>query len=75
MWEQVVMDLADDLLRSAAQNSKISIQRTQGGWLLLSALNTLGNHTNQQLSLIFGYMLIYTIFLYIELFTHLHLHI
>lgn len=44
MWEQVVMSLAEDLLRSAAQNSKISIQRTQGGWQLLSALNTLGNH-------------------------------
>ncbi|MCI4382874.1 hypothetical protein PGIGA_G00019750 [Pangasianodon gigas] len=39
---KVVMGLAEDLLRSAAQNSKISIQRTQGGWLLLSALNTLG---------------------------------
>ncbi|KAM9466485.1 HEAT repeat-containing protein 5A isoform 2-T4 [Clarias gariepinus] len=39
---KVVMDLAEDLLRSAAQNSKLSIQRTQGGWLLLSALNTLG---------------------------------
>lgn len=41
-WLQVVMTLAEDLLRSAAQNSKISIQRTQGGWLLLSALSTLG---------------------------------
>lgn len=39
---KVVMGLAEDLLRSASQNSKISIQRTQGGWLLLSALNTLG---------------------------------
>ncbi|XP_060789898.1 HEAT repeat-containing protein 5A isoform X3 [Neoarius graeffei] len=39
---KVVMSLAEDLLRSAAQNSKISIQRTQGGWLLLGALNTLG---------------------------------
>ncbi|GAA6076912.1 HEAT repeat-containing protein 5A isoform X1 [Tachysurus ichikawai] len=39
---KVVMSLAEDLLRSAAQNSKISIQRTQGGWQLLSALNTLG---------------------------------
>ncbi|XP_067223723.1 HEAT repeat-containing protein 5A isoform X1 [Chanodichthys erythropterus] len=39
---KVVMALAEDLLRSAAQNSRISIQRTQGGWLLLSALSTLG---------------------------------
>ncbi|XP_050989656.1 HEAT repeat-containing protein 5A isoform X1 [Labeo rohita] len=39
---KVVMTLAEDLLRSAAQNSRISIQRTQGGWLLLSALSTLG---------------------------------
>ncbi|KAI4902189.1 hypothetical protein NFI96_029558 [Prochilodus magdalenae] len=39
---KVVMNLAEDLLRSAAQNSRISIQRTQGGWLLLSALMTLG---------------------------------
>uniref|UniRef100_A0A671S2A3 HEAT repeat-containing protein 5A n=1 Tax=Sinocyclocheilus anshuiensis TaxID=1608454 RepID=A0A671S2A3_9TELE len=39
---KMVMTLAEDLLRSAAQNSRISIQRTQGGWLLLSALSTLG---------------------------------
>ncbi|XP_051578229.1 HEAT repeat-containing protein 5A-like isoform X2 [Myxocyprinus asiaticus] len=39
---KVVLNLAEDLLRSAAQNSRISIQRTQGGWLLLSALSTLG---------------------------------
>ncbi|XP_030626856.1 HEAT repeat-containing protein 5A [Chanos chanos] len=39
---KVLMGLAEDLLRSAAQNSRISIQRTQGGWLLLRALTTLG---------------------------------
>ncbi|KAL0968979.1 hypothetical protein UPYG_G00220780 [Umbra pygmaea] len=38
----MVIGLAEDLLRSATQNSRISIQRTQAGWLLLSALNTLG---------------------------------
>uniref|UniRef100_A0A674A4K2 HEAT repeat-containing protein 5A n=1 Tax=Salmo trutta TaxID=8032 RepID=A0A674A4K2_SALTR len=38
----VVMGLAEDLLRSATQNSRISMQRTQAGWLLLSSLNTLG---------------------------------
>ncbi|XP_052001078.1 HEAT repeat-containing protein 5A isoform X2 [Xyrauchen texanus] len=39
---KVVLTLAEDLLRSAAQNSRISIQRIQGGWLLLGALSTLG---------------------------------
>ncbi|KAJ7990914.1 hypothetical protein DPEC_G00291830 [Dallia pectoralis] len=39
---KVVMTVAEDLLRSATQNSRISIQRTQAGWLLLSSLCTLG---------------------------------
>lgn len=39
---QVVLDLAEDLLRSASQNSRISLQRTQAGWLLVSSLVTLG---------------------------------
>uniref|UniRef100_A0A9J8C5I9 HEAT repeat-containing protein 5A n=1 Tax=Cyprinus carpio carpio TaxID=630221 RepID=A0A9J8C5I9_CYPCA len=39
---KMVMTLAEDLLRSATQNSRISIQRTRGCWLLLSALSTLG---------------------------------
>ncbi|XP_053700963.1 HEAT repeat-containing protein 5A [Synchiropus splendidus] len=39
---RVVLGLAEDLLRSAAQNSRISLQRTQVGWLLLSSLLTLG---------------------------------
>ncbi|KAL4613050.1 HEAT repeat-containing protein 5A [Arapaima gigas] len=39
---KVVLSLAEDLLRSATQNSHLSIHRTQGGWLLLSALMTLG---------------------------------
>ncbi|KAK5857880.1 hypothetical protein PBY51_011093 [Eleginops maclovinus] len=38
----VVLGLAEDLLRSAAQNSRISLQRTQSGWLLVSSLITLG---------------------------------
>ncbi|XP_041668818.1 HEAT repeat-containing protein 5A isoform X3 [Cheilinus undulatus] len=37
-----VLDLAEDLLRSASQNSRISLQRTQAGWLLVSSLITLG---------------------------------
>uniref|UniRef100_A0A6Q2Y0Y9 HEAT repeat-containing protein 5A n=1 Tax=Esox lucius TaxID=8010 RepID=A0A6Q2Y0Y9_ESOLU len=39
---KVVIGVAEDMLRSATQNSRISIQRTQAGWLLLSALSTLG---------------------------------
>ncbi|XP_074548207.1 HEAT repeat-containing protein 5A isoform X2 [Halichoeres trimaculatus] len=38
----VVLGLAEDLLRSASQNSRISLQRTQSGWLLVSSLITLG---------------------------------
>ncbi|XP_035850336.1 HEAT repeat-containing protein 5A isoform X2 [Sander lucioperca] len=38
----VVLSLAEDLLRSASQNSRISLQRTQAGWLLVSSLITLG---------------------------------
>lgn len=37
------MALAEDLLCSAAQNSRLSLQRTQAGWLLIAALMTLGN--------------------------------
>ncbi|KAM7403791.1 hypothetical protein PAMA_004293 [Pampus argenteus] len=39
---KVVLGLAEDLLRSASQNSRISLQRTQASWLLLSSLITLG---------------------------------
>ncbi|XP_016355772.1 HEAT repeat-containing protein 5B [Sinocyclocheilus anshuiensis] len=38
----MVVSIAEDLLRSAAQNSRLSLQRTQAGWLLLGALMTLG---------------------------------
>ncbi|XP_075963534.1 HEAT repeat-containing protein 5A [Anarhichas minor] len=38
----VVLSLAEDLLRSASQNSRISLQRTQTGWLLISSFITLG---------------------------------
>ncbi|XP_078133588.1 HEAT repeat-containing protein 5A isoform X2 [Sander vitreus] len=38
----VVLSLAEDLLRSASQNSRLSLQRTQAGWLLVSSLITLG---------------------------------
>ncbi|KAM9355893.1 HEAT repeat-containing protein 5A isoform 2-T2 [Pholidichthys leucotaenia] len=39
---KVVLELAEDLLRSASQNSHISLQRTQAGWLLISSLITMG---------------------------------
>ncbi|XP_077796976.1 HEAT repeat-containing protein 5A isoform X9 [Macaca mulatta] len=39
---KIIMTLAEDLLCSAAQNSRLSAQRTQAGWLLIAALMTLG---------------------------------
>ncbi|XP_043405637.1 HEAT repeat-containing protein 5A isoform X5 [Chelonia mydas] len=39
---KVIMTVAEDLLCSASQNSRISIQRTQAGWLLVASLMTLG---------------------------------
>ncbi|XP_066486738.1 HEAT repeat-containing protein 5A isoform X2 [Tiliqua scincoides] len=39
---KVIMAVAEDLLRSASQNSRISVQRMQSGWLLIAALMTLG---------------------------------
>lgn len=45
------MSIAEDLLRTAAQNSRLSLQRTQAGWLLLGALMTLGESPRHCLSL------------------------
>ncbi|XP_025942257.1 HEAT repeat-containing protein 5A isoform X2 [Apteryx rowi] len=39
---KVIMTVAEDLLCSASRNSRISLQRTQAGWLLIAALMTLG---------------------------------
>ncbi|XP_012685330.1 HEAT repeat-containing protein 5B isoform X2 [Clupea harengus] len=39
---KMVVSIAEDLLRTASQNSRLSLQRTQAGWLLLGALMTLG---------------------------------
>ncbi|XP_017393098.1 HEAT repeat-containing protein 5A isoform X3 [Cebus imitator] len=39
---KIIMTLAEDLLCSAAQNSRLSAPRTQAGWLLIAALMTLG---------------------------------
>lgn len=50
---QLVVSIAEDLLRTAAQNSRLSLQRTQAGWLLLGALMTLGISPHDLLALIF----------------------
>ncbi|KAG8444154.1 hypothetical protein GDO86_009365 [Hymenochirus boettgeri] len=39
---KMIVSIAEDLLRTASQNSRLSLQRTQAGWLLLGALMTLG---------------------------------
>ncbi|XP_077421106.1 HEAT repeat-containing protein 5A isoform X2 [Vanacampus margaritifer] len=39
---RVLVDVAEDLLRSASQNSRIALQRTQAGWLLVASFCTLG---------------------------------
>ncbi|XP_077394832.1 HEAT repeat-containing protein 5A isoform X2 [Festucalex cinctus] len=40
---RVMVDLAEDLLRSASQNSRIALQRTQAGWMLVASFCTLGS--------------------------------
>ena len=42
---QQIFNIAEDLLRTASQNSRLSLQRTQSGWLLLGALMTLGTYS------------------------------
>ncbi|XP_050406917.2 HEAT repeat-containing protein 5B isoform X1 [Patella vulgata] len=39
---KLIFAIAEELLRTASQNSRLSLQRTQSGWLLLGALMTLG---------------------------------
>ncbi|XP_030052254.1 HEAT repeat-containing protein 5B [Microcaecilia unicolor] len=39
---KMVVSIAEDLLRTASQNSRLSLPRTQAGWLLFGALMTLG---------------------------------
>ena len=39
---KLIFNIAEDLLRSASQNSRLSLQRTQAGWLLIGAVMTLG---------------------------------
>lgn len=40
---KVVFNTAEELLRSASQNSRLSLNRTQAGWLLIGAIMTLGS--------------------------------
>jgi HEAT repeat-containing protein 5 len=40
---KIVFNTAEELLRSASQNNRLAIQRTQAGWLLIGAVMTLGN--------------------------------
>ncbi|XP_053553906.1 HEAT repeat-containing protein 5A [Bombina bombina] len=44
---KVIMSLAEDLLCSANQNSRLSLHRTQAGWLLIAAAMTLGSSVVQ----------------------------
>lgn len=39
---KLIFNIGEDLLRSAAANSRLSLQRTQAGWLLIGAVMTLG---------------------------------
>ena len=41
-WLQIVFNTAEELLRSASQNNRLAVQRTQAGWLLIGAVMTLG---------------------------------
>nr|XP_055377450.1 HEAT repeat-containing protein 5B isoform X2 [Condylostylus longicornis] len=40
---KVVFNTGEELLRSASQNSRLSLNRTQAGWLLIGAIMTLGS--------------------------------
>ena len=42
----MIFNTAEELLRSASQNSRLSLNRTQAGWLLIGAIMTLGTLTN-----------------------------
>ncbi|XP_038116555.1 HEAT repeat-containing protein 5B isoform X3 [Culex quinquefasciatus] len=39
---KVIFNTAEELLRTASQNSRLSLNRTQAGWLLIGAIMTLG---------------------------------
>ena len=39
---KIVFNVGEELLRSASQNSRLSRERTQAGWLLIGSIMTLG---------------------------------
>ncbi|KAL3290046.1 hypothetical protein HHI36_023417 [Cryptolaemus montrouzieri] len=39
---KIIFNTAEELLRSASQNSRLSLNRTQAGWILIGAIMTLG---------------------------------
>ena len=39
---KIVFNVGEELLRSASQNSRLSRERTQAGWILIGAIMTLG---------------------------------
>ncbi|RWS17916.1 HEAT repeat-containing protein 5B-like protein [Dinothrombium tinctorium] len=39
---KLIFSIAEDLLRSSSQNSRLSLQRTQSGWQLIGSVMTLG---------------------------------
>lgn len=39
---KIIFNVAEELLRSASQNSRLSLNRTEAGWLLIGAITTLG---------------------------------
>nr|CAD7424526.1 unnamed protein product [Timema monikensis] len=41
---KIIFNTAEELLRSASQNSRLSLNRTQAGWLLIGAIMTLGKY-------------------------------
>ncbi|XP_063696087.1 HEAT repeat-containing protein 5B isoform X3 [Culicoides brevitarsis] len=40
---KIIFNTAEELLRTASQNSRLSLNRTQAGWLLIGSIMTLGN--------------------------------
>ncbi|CAL4124932.1 unnamed protein product, partial [Meganyctiphanes norvegica] len=42
MRGKVLFNMAEELLRSASQNSRLSLHRTQAGWLIIGSIMTLG---------------------------------
>jgi len=41
---QQIFDIAEELLRTASQTSRLTLAKTQGAWLLLSSMMCLGTY-------------------------------